>query len=350
MNSAKLLILILSFTALFSCGSSNENTTESKEVNVLIWEGIIAPDVIPKFEQETGLKVNVGYYESNEELLSKLQAGAAGIDLIFPSDYMIEIMIRQNLLSQLELANLPNAAGIDSTYLGLYFDSKNQYSIPYQISTAGIAINTDEVNNYEESWSLLWDENYAGKLSMLDDMRYGVIPAQKLLGYSANTQNQEELDKTLELLIDQRKLSNPIYSSYSYSNYFKTKEIVMGYVYSGDAFQIAKEVPSLQYFIPKEGTNVAIEAMCIPKKSKNKLNAEKLINFILKPEIHAAISNYTFFANPNKASLPFVDDEIKNNPYIYLSPEVWSRCEFIQDLGGNNSLYEEIWNKVKLAN
>lgn len=333
----------------FSYSGSEEKHGElSEKLYVANWSYYIAENTIPDFEKEFGVKVVYDNYSSNEELLAKLQAGATGCDLIFPSDYMVGIMREEGLLEKLDLENIPKLKNIDEKFRDLPFDQGNAYSIPYLWGTTGMGFNADKVTEKADSWKILWDEKYKGRISMLDDMRGLVNPALKLLGYSINTTDLEKIKEAKELLIKQKPLVK-LYTSETYIEFLKSGDIWLSQGYSGDVFQVMKENKAMKYVIPREGSDIWVDNMCIPKGARNKYTAEVFINYLLRPEVGAGISNFTWYANPNLASHQFIKPEILSNPAIYPAKEVLDRCEFQKDVGEATELYEELFNEVKSA-
>jgi len=347
MKKVKYLFLIVAGLFLtFSCNQKQNKNELSKKLNVYNWSYYIGETTISDFEKETEVKVNYDNYSSNEEMLAKLQAGARGYDIIFPSDYMVQIMIEQNMLEQINLEKIQNFKNIYNRFKGLPFDPENKYSIPYQWGTTGIGINTKFVTENIESWDILWDDNYKGRISILNDMRFGLVPALKKLGYSINTTNQSELDEAKELMIKQKPLVKA-YSSDTYIDMLKSGEVWIAYGFSGDIYQVAKENPDVIYIIPKEGTNIWVDNMCIPKGAPHKYTAEFFINYILEPEVSAGISNYTWYSSPNQVAFEYIDKKIKSAPNIYPTDEVLNRSEFLIDVGESTRLYDRIWNEIK---
>ncbi|MEQ8170937.1 MAG: spermidine/putrescine ABC transporter substrate-binding protein [Candidatus Eremiobacterota bacterium] len=342
----------LSFLGLSAaCGLGTASCTGKgggggKQLFVYNWPYYISDKVIPEFEKEFSVKVTYDNYSSNEELLAKFQAGASGYDLIFPSDYMVTMMINQNLLETLDQSRIPNIKNLDERFKGLECDPKNTYSLPYFWGTSGIGVNTEKVKEKVDSWNILWNEKYKECISMLDDMRSVAHPALKLLGYSLNSTDKKQIKEAKDLLLKQKPLVKA-YTSDTYVDFLKSGDLWLAQGYSGDVFQVIKENKSIQYIIPKEGTEIWVDNMCIPKGAKNKETAELFIDFLLRPEVSAENSNSTWYANPNSASRKFIKPEIINNPAIYPPKEVLDKCEFLKDLGENNILYEELYNELK---
>lgn len=329
-----------------SCTGNKGGGEGAKQLFVYNWPYYISDKVIPEFEKEFSVKVTYDNYSSNEELLAKFQAGASGYDLIFPSDYMVTMMINEKLLETLDHSRIPNIKNLDERFKNLHFDPKNVYSLPYFWGTSGIGVNTEKVKGQVNSWKILWDEKYKGYISMLDDMRSVTQPALKILGYSLNTTDKQQIEQAKDLLLKQKPLVNA-YTSDTYVDFLKSGDLWLSEGYSGDVFQVIKENKSIQYVIPEEGTEIWVDNMCIPKGAKNKETAELFIDFLLRPEVGAENSNSTWYANPNIASKKLINPEIINNPGIYPPGKVLDKCEFLKDLGESNILYEELYNELK---
>ncbi|RME93054.1 MAG: spermidine/putrescine ABC transporter substrate-binding protein [Candidatus Hydrogenedentota bacterium] len=338
---------LVAFSGFFiACTQKKQAEKLSKELNVYNWSYYIGKNTIPNFEREFNVKVNYDNYSSNEELLAKLQSGAKGYDVIFPSDYMVQIMIKQKLLEPLNMKNIPNFKNIAQKFKNLPFDPNNKFSIPYLWGTTGIGINTEKVQDYVDGWDILWNMKYKGRITILDDMRFGIVPALKKLGYSINTTNPKELEEAKRLLMIQKPLVKA-YTSDTYIDMLKSGDSWIAYGYSGDIYQVAKENPSIRYVIPKEGTCIWVDNMCIPKGAPHKYTAEVFINYILRPEVSAEISNETWYANPNEASYGLTNPKIINDPSIYPPKEILDKCEFLKDVGDATILYSKIWSQVK---
>ncbi|HPZ10455.1 MAG TPA: spermidine/putrescine ABC transporter substrate-binding protein [Candidatus Eremiobacteraeota bacterium] len=329
----------------FGSTSCIENGS-SKNLFVYNWPFYISDNVIKGFEQEFKIKITYDNYSSNEELLAKLHAGASGYDLIFPSDYMVAIMINENLLEELDLTKITNFKNLDEKFKNLSFDPNNRYSIPYLWGTSGIGYNTEKVTDKVLSWQILWDEKYKDRISMLDDVRSIANPALKILGYSINTTDPGQIKEAKELLLKQKPLVKA-YTSDTYVDFLKSGDVWLSEGYSGDVFQVIKEHKVIKYAIPEEGTELWVDNMCIPRGSKNKESAEMFIDFLLRPEISAEISNTTWYANPNSASYKFINPEITKDKSIYPPQEIMDKCELLKDLGEANKLYEALYNELK---
>ena len=351
LKSLPLIVTLIFVIFLFqSCSCNQQSNGDKKQLsdklNIYNWDGLLAPNTVSDFEKANKLKVTYDVFASNEELLAKLQAGAKGYDLIFPSDYMTDIMIKQGMLEKIDFANIPNYKNINPKFKDLPFDPKNEYSIPFQYSAVGIAVDTSKVKDFKRSWSILFDEKYKGHISMLDDIRYGLVPALKYLGYSINTTNEAELNAAKELMIKQKKLVKA-YSSDTYRDLLKSGEVWIAEGYTGDVYQVMRENPNIIYFIPEEGSALAVESMCIPKGAPHKYTAEYFMNYILTPKVHGIITNSSLYANPNDSAKIYIDARIVNDKAIFIDKTIIDKSQYIQDVGTSTTLYDKVWTAIK---
>jgi len=349
MKKFVIFVALLSLILTAACQGSGGKTTELHLYN---WSEYIDPEIFDAFEAETGIKVVEDTFSSNEELLAKIQAGAAGYDLIVPSDYMVEIMISEGLLAELNHDNIPNIANLSTLFQNPPYDPGLQYCIPYQWGTTGIGYNSDYFDEAPDSWAYLFDpalaSDYSGEMTMLNDSREVIGAALKYLGYSLNTTDEAQLEEAKQLLIAQKPFVFS-YDSDQFEDLIAADEVLLGHGWSGDYFAAAVEDERIWYVIPKEGAVVWADNMCIPKTSKNNEAAEMFINFILEPENAATITNFTWFGSPVEAANEFIDPEILEEPAIYPPPEVMARLEWIQDVGDATPIYERIWTEIKAA-
>lgn len=336
-------IAIISMSLLTGCKGSKS----SEEVlNIYNVGDYINEDLIDKFEKETGIEVVYETYDTNEMMYQKLQGGSTNYDLIVPSDYMIEKLIKEDMVQEIDFNNIPNYKNIDDNFKKQSYDKNNKYSVPYMWGTFGILYNKTMVSNPVESWDMLWDEKYKGEILMLDSVRDSMGIALKKLGYSMNSTNPDEIQKAQEELIKQKPLVLA-YVNDEGKDRLLAEEAAMGIVYSGDAVTLMEQNENLQYIIPKEGTNKWIDAMCIPKTAQNKKEAEMFINFMLDPQNSKENVDYIGYSTPNKATLEILDDSVKNNKVAYPSDEIIRKSESFIDLGDKLKLYDDAWLKIK---
>lgn len=319
---------------------------EVKELNIYNWSTYIAPDTIPNFEKQFGVKVNYDLYDSNEELLAKIQPGNPGYDIIVPSDYMVSIMIKQDLLEEINHENIPNIKNLDPTFLDPPYDPGNKHCVAYQWGTMGLGYNIKATGGEIDSWGVMFDEKYAGRVAWLDDPRATIGAVLIYLGYDINTTNPDEINEAKELLIE-HKDKIAAFAPDTGQILLDEGEVDITHEWSGDIFQVMEENPDIRYVIPKEGSNVWTDNLCIPKGAPHKELAEKFINYILEPQVGADLSNYIHYATPNAAALPLINEEDRNNPGIYPPPETMKRLQYLVDVGEATLLYDEAWTDIK---
>jgi spermidine/putrescine transport system substrate-binding protein len=323
---------------------------EEKKLNLYNWSDYVAQSTIPSFEKKTSIQVTQDFYASNEELLAKLQRGATGYDVIVPSDYMVTIMIKSNVIQPLDKSKIPNFKNVGENFKGLSFDPDNEYSMPYQWGTTGILYNKSEVGEVD-SWDAMWDPEFEGKIGMLNDTRETLGAALYKLGYSVNATEEQQLQEAEAELKKQKPLLRGYFDSTQNRASVQNGNLLLGHTFSGDAFLALVENPDLDYAIPKPAATRWTDNMCIPAGAQHPDNAHKFINFILDPEVGAKLSNYTYFNTPNGAALPMVDEALKKLPGYnpQLTPKVYDRLEVIRDTGEATREYERIFTEVKSA-
>ena len=325
-----------------------------EEITVYNWGQYISDgsddslDVIAAFEEATGIHVNYLTFDSNESMYTKLKTGGASYDVIIPSDYMIAKLIEEDMLEPLDFSNIPNYAYIDEAFRNQAYDPENTYSVPYTWGTVGLIYNTQYVSDEDaESWSCLWNSKYAGKLLMFDNPRDAFAIAQSMLGYSLNTEAFNELKNCADLLAQQK----PVLQAYVMDQIFdkmQRGEAWAAPYYAGDYLTMVEENPDLAFSHPKEGYNIFIDAMCIPKGCKNKAGAEAFINFLCDPEISAANLDYIGYSTPETAAKEYLDEEVTTSPVAYPDDETLARSESFAALSVEaTQSMNDLWLSVK---
>jgi spermidine/putrescine transport system substrate-binding protein len=330
-------------------GGGGGGGPEEKVLNLYNWTGYVAKSTLPNFEKQTGIKVTQDYYTSNEELLAKLQAGGTGYDVIVPSDYMVGVMIKSDLLMPLDKSKIPNFKNIGEDFRGLPYDPDNEYSVPYQWGTTGILYNKKEIGELD-TWDVMWNPEFKGKMGMLNDTRETMGAALYRLGYSVNTTDPDQLDEAEAELKKQKPLLRGYFDSYSgIRPLVLNGDLLLGHNFSGDAYDALSSNPDLDYVVPKPSATRWTDNMAIPKGAEHPDNAHKFINYILEAKTGAALDNYLYYNSPNAAALPMIDDALKKLPYYSLTPEVKNRLQIIHDLGETTRDYERRFTEVKSA-
>ena len=331
---------------------------QGKSINVHNWGEYISDGsddslaVISEFEQLTGIKVNYTTFSTNEEVYARLRNGGASYDVIVPSDYMIARMIQEEMLLPLDLGNIPNfEEAISDRYKDPSFDPGNRYSVPYTWGTVGLIYNTTMVDESDliDSWSYLWDPVYAGNMLMFSNSKDAFGIAFKMLGYPINAESTEQLDRATQLLKEQK----PLLQAYVMDEIFDKMtggEAALAPYYAGDAITMMEDNPDLRFVIPKEGSNIFTDAMCIPREAKNKELAEMYINFMLEPEVGLANIDYIGYSTPNDWVFQLLDDEVKNDPVRYPDQELLDSCEYFVNLPPDLAAYmDEKWTELLSA-
>lgn len=324
----------------------NVGQTEKEVLNLFNWSEFLPQSVVEQFEKEYNVKVNYATFSSNEEMLAKLMGGNIPYDLVVTSDYAIEIMIKQNLIQEIDKANVPNLVNIDKNVLDLGFDPNNKYSLPYMWGGNYIVVDRSKISKEITSFDGLWDSEFKNSMVILDDPRVIVGMALQKNGYSINTTNPEELKKAKEDLI---KLMPNVkaFDSESPKTLLINGEASIGYVWGTEAYLAKLENPNLETVLTKEGVVPQYDNFVIPAKAKNKKLAEEFINFIYRPEISAQVSEEFPYANPNQAAYPLIDPGKLNDIAVYPPREAVEGNELIKDVGEATRLFDDIWTEVK---
>jgi len=338
-------LMVTMLVPLSGCGGNSDEV-----IRIFNWGDFMDESIFEDFRAQTGIQVIISYYASNEEMYARISSGGGSeFDLIFPSDYKIEQMIREGLLAPINFNNIPNLRYIDERFFDLPFDPDNRYSVPYKWGTLGILYNTTMVGNtVVDSWDVLWDSQFAGNIFMYDSMRDSFAVALKRLGYSLNTTNIDELHAARDSLIEQRPLVRAFVTD-DVKNAMIVGEAALAVVYSGDAMFSISQNPDLNYVVPREGSNIWFDSAVIPAGARNQAGAEAFINFINDPQIAMRNTMYTGFSTTNRGALELLPEEMSNNPIYWPSDEVYYRSEAFIDLGEFTHAFNRAWTEVLAA-
>lgn len=353
-------ILILSLSGCgyeyFDIEIEGEYSTELSGtiLNVYNWGEYIADgsdglmDVNHEFEKLTGIKVNYTTFESNETMYSQLKSGGVSYDIIIPSDYMIERLKNENMLSKIDTSKLLNYHYILDDYKNIFYDTDNEYSVPYNVGMVGIIYNSALIEEPKHSWTALWDEKYRDMSLNFSNPRDGFMTAQMILGHSVNSTDKSEWDEALELL----KKGKDVLQSYVMDEIYgkmETGEAAIGPYYAGDYLTMYETNDALRFFYPTEGTNIFIDSVCIPSCVKNYAAAMLYIDFLLEPEVALANAEYIGYASPHRAVIENPDYYYYGNKILYPSAENKPKTEYYCDIDEEiRSYYESLWIDLKL--
>jgi spermidine/putrescine transport system substrate-binding protein len=289
---------------------------EAKELNLFAWSEYVPEAVIKGFETETGIKVNYETYASNEEMLSKLLAGAAQYDLVQPSEYTIESLAKKDLLAPLDKAKLANLKNLEKTYLNMPHDPGNKFSVPWMVGSVGIVVNTEKVPDDIKAYKDVFQPKFKGKIVALDDPRELVTWVMYTKGLDVNKVDEAALEQVKPTLTEWMKLIK-VYDSDSPKTHLINGDVLLGVVWSGEAALLFEENKKFKYILPAEGAHQFIDSLAIPKGAPHKDNAHKFINYILKPEVSKLISDKFPYTNPNAEARKLLSKDQLANPASY---------------------------------
>lgn len=328
-------------------------------INVYNWGEYISAgaeegtlDVNAEFEKLTGIKINYTNFATNEELYAKLKGGGASYDVIIPSDYMISKMIKEELIQKINLDNIPNYKYIMDNFRNMSYDPENEYSVPFTWGTVGIIYDETviDLDPEEIDWDILWDETYMGQILMFDNPRDAFAISEIMLGYSINSENPDELTAAAEKLKQQKRVVQGYVMDEIFDKMGAGDALIAPY-YAGDALTIMEENDALNFVVPKSGTNLFVDAMCIPTSSKQKEAAEMYINFMCEPDIAYSNIEYICYSTPHSAAFEMLDDEVKESPITYPDEEFIAEntTVFVNLSDETNRLMQDLWTEMKSA-
>jgi len=332
---AFVIVVFSVFFLLSSCNRSNV-------LRIYNWADYIPEEVIQQFEKEYNCKVIYDTFASNEEMFAKIKSGGTGYDIVFPSGDHVKMMINEGLLEKLDLSKIPNFKNIDPIVLSkTTYDPNHEYSVPYMMGTTGLIVNKKYLKDYEKSWSIYERADLKGKMTLLDDMREVFGAALKYLGYSVNTTNPDEIEQAKQVILKWKE--NIVkFDATTYAQGVVNGEFWVVHGYPENVFQLIPEedLENFEFFVPKEGGTLWIDNMVILKDAKNKDLAYKFINFILRPEIAAQISDYLMIPSPITDAQKY-----KKVEPLYTLDEL-SNCEIIDYIGEHIDLYNKAWEEI----
>ena len=350
-TAALAAFLILSLSAPLAAAAPAPETGVT--INVYNWGMYISDgtdgylDVNKAFTEATGIKVNYMTYDSNETLYTKLKTGGVSYDVIIPSDYMIGRLVEEEMLEPLNFDNIPNYRYIDESFRNQAYDPDNAYSVPYTWGTVGLIYNTKFVEEPVNSWDLMWNEKYSGKILMFDNPRDAFAIAQFRLGHDINTEDPA----ALQAASDDLKAQKPLVQQYVMDQIFdkmQREEAYVGAYYAGDYLMMAEENENLAFCFPEEGFNVFIDAVCIPKGAANKDAAEAYINFLCSPEISGQNLDYLGYSTPISEAKAYMDPEMAESDIAYPDEETLARAQSFSHLSPDTlQTMDNLWLDVK---
>ena len=317
------------------------------ELYLYIWSEYIPDEVVENFTKETGITVNLSTYDSNEAMYAKIKLAGEGYDLIVPSSDYVGLMRRQNMLQPIDKAKLTNFANLAPKFVNQPFDPDNQYSVPYMWGSTSICVNTALVDAAQvSSLNDLWKPELSGRLLLPNDPREVFTLALKSLGYSLNETDPAHLEEAYQKLTKLMP-SVRVFDSDSPKQALLSGEVALGVVWNGEAYVANEENPEIKYIYPTEGYSLWMDSLCIPKGARNVEEAHAFLNYLLRPDVAAAISTEMGYSTPNAKAMAVIPEEVRSNSIVYPTEEEAARGEFLDDIGEAMSMYEAYWVKLK---
>ncbi|MEU6607100.1 spermidine/putrescine ABC transporter substrate-binding protein [Streptomyces shenzhenensis] len=346
---------VLTVTAVLAtgCGGAGSDAGSSsgggKELHVYAWAGEIPDSVVKGFEKETGIKVTVDTFDSNETMTAKLSSGSSGYDLVEPSQYTVQQLIGQNLIQPLDHSKIEGLGNLAPKFRTATYDAGNKYSVPWIWGTTGFAYN-DTCIKSATSWKTLFDAKYKGKLYMLDNMLAAYIAGLQVTGHRATSTDKDEIAQATEALQQQKKVLAG-YNSTNYPQLLSTGQACAAEAWSGTAMaKVVASDPHVHYVIPEEGGSIWTDGIAIPKGAKNVTSAYKFINYLLRPEVAAKATDDGSSASANQAARKLIKNKAAlENTAIYAPDEAIAKADFLLDPGTAMQYFQQGWTKVKAS-
>ena len=325
---------------LFGCSN------DRPKLHLFVWADYLSPSLIERFEEQYHCQVVVNTFDSNEAMVAKLQLGGGGYDLIFPSNYSLEILVAQKQVERLDLSLLPNYENLDTEILNRFDAEQLKFGVPFSLSYGGVGYRKDRVLIENRSWDIFGNGRLRGRMTLLNDVREVFGAALKYLGYSLNSTNIKEIQEAGSLLKKWKK-NLAKFESEQYKNGIATAEYLVSQGYSGDLLRIAEEVPEVSFYLPQEGASLSIDLVVIAKNAHQPKLAYALINFLLDPKNAAENTVYSKFLCPNLKAYPYLPKKLRESPILFPSTEEKKKIELVKYLGKKTKLYLDEWDEVK---
>jgi spermidine/putrescine transport system substrate-binding protein len=334
---------LLGMAALAGCSRDTQ-----PRLNVYNWSAYVAPDTIPNFEKEFGVKVRYATYESNEEMLAKVITGNSGWDVVFPTYTRLKPMLNYGLLQPLRHEWLPGLSNLDPRFRSPVWDRDLQWNVPYMWFGTGIIFNRS-VQPAPRRWADLWDPRLQGRLTMLDDPEDMLGACLKKLGYSFSSTDPAELQRAKQEALAQKPLVRA-YLNAEVRDQLVSGDVLAAQLWATTAQQAMDGSPNLGFAFPEEGFPLFCDCAVILRESQRSRLAHQFLDYLLRPQVAAAAADYTRVATVNGAAQPLLSAATRNSPALYPPPEVFARGEWPQTLPpAAQRLRDRIWTEIKSA-
>ncbi|MBD2449696.1 spermidine/putrescine ABC transporter substrate-binding protein [Nostoc sp. FACHB-152] len=360
MTRRKFLQTLAAFSSLSltGCGwrladvRATTQSSRSDQLYLYTWEQYSDQKLLQTFSTQTGVKVLVDIYGSNEVMLAKILAGGGGAySVIYPSDYMVQKMVEKNLLAKLDHNRLIGLDNLLPQFKNPSYDPNNTYSLPFNWGTTGLIYNSEILKQAPEDWDYCWQnrERLYKRMTLLDDVREVMGAVLRMLGYSYNSKDEDELKQAYKKL-QELKPAIASFNTDAWQNQLLAGDLVLAMGYSADAIKIIKENPKFKYVIPRSGSSLWTDTIVLPNTAPNLDGAYAWINFILQPEVAAMISKNLNISTPNSAGFELLPKKLKDNKNLFPEISLLEKCERITPLGDFEEVYQRYWDRLTSSN
>lgn len=330
-------------------GAKIAPTGEEPKLNFYNWDTYIGETTLEDFKAASDIDVNMSLFATNDELFAKLRAGNPGFDVIVPSNDFVERMIPADMLMPLDHALIPNIKNVDPSFMNVDYDPGRKYSLPYTWLVLGIGYRKSKVQGTPDSWKVLFDSNqYAGRISLLSEAGDLYRLYGKYLGKSVNALTKADVDAITQMMIRQKPFVKVFHEDNGQDLLLKG-EVDLVLEYNGDMAQVMKEDDDLNFIIPKEGSQLNSDTLCIPKGAPHPKNAHAFINYILDAEVGKKITETILYPTPNAAAKALMPEDYKSNPVVFPPAPLLAKCEYAKFRPDMQPLYEEGFTRVRAA-
>ncbi|MDZ7957798.1 MAG: spermidine/putrescine ABC transporter substrate-binding protein [Aulosira sp. DedQUE10] len=312
------------------------------------WTQYTDNQLLKTFSAQTGMKVLADFYDSNDVMLAKLQAGGGNsYSIIYPSDYMVQKMVEKGLLIEIDHQRLNGLDNLFPRFQNPSYDQNNRYSIPFNWGTTGLVYNSEIIKDVPEDWEYLWQnkDKLKKRMTLLNDVREVMGAVLRMLGYSYNSRDENQIKQAYEKL-KELKPAITAFDTEAWQNQILAGDLVLAMCYSADAIRVSKENPKLKYVIPRSGSSLWTDTIVIPKISPNPDGAYAWINFILQPEVAAQMSQRLNISTPNNSGFEQLPTKQQKNTTLFPPESILEKCERIQPLANFEEVYERYWTQL----
>lgn len=344
------VLTVAALTTLTACSSASSADGDAESLSIYAWAGEIPDSVIAGFEEETGISVTVDTFDSNETMISKLAAGNSGYDIVEPSQYAVQLLVERNLIAQIDHDKLEGFDNLAEKFVDPSFDPGNAHSIPWAWGTTGILYNEACTGRPITGWADMWDPAFSGKIYMLDNMLSAYIAGLQVAGLSATTTDEADIEVGTEKLLEQKPLLAG-YNSQNYADLVGAGDACIAQAYSGTVAAKAVEAnPDVHYILPEEGGTLWTDSFSIVEGTSKLDAAYEWLNYTLRPEVAALLTDDASLASTNEAALELVSDQsLVENPAIYAPADSLVNSEFIVDPGDALAYFQDGWTRLRAS-